>query len=355
MRTDFELALEALRQDTQRITSLTLSRLSAPSRAERAAFARLWETFDVLARRAVVTRLAEAAEDSVDLDYADLYRLFLGDADAAVRRSAIDGLWEDERLDLVATFMQLLAKDPDDAVRAAAATALGRFVFMAECDELEERHGAAIRSALEGVVLDYSQPVEVARRALESLAHINDERVRGMIDWAYEQGDELLRISAVFAMGRSADATWAETVLEELASEQPALRYEAARACGEIQITRAVEPLIALANGSDDDIRMVAIWSLGQIGGDRARRSLERLAESRSEIVAQAAEDALAELEFCTRDLDLLVTKYGDAEMEGEHWSDDEDDDDALSDEDGGELEDDADDWEDEPLDLDSE
>lgn len=345
MRTDFELALKALSQDTKNISLITLSRLSAPSRVERAAFARLWKTFDVLARRAVVTRLAEAAEDSVDLDYADLFRLLLSDSDADVRRSAIDGLWEDERLDLIATFVQLLAQDPVDAVRAAAATALGRFVFMAECDELEKRHFVAIRSALESIVLDYNQPIEVARRALESLAHINDERVRGMIDWAYEQGNELLRISAVFAMGRSADATWTETVLAELASEQPALRYEAARACGEIQITRAVEPLIALANGSDDDIRMVAIWSLGQIGGERARRSLERLAESRSEIVVQAAEDALAELEFCTRDLDLLVTEYDDAEIEDEHWFD----------EDESELDDDADDWEDEPLDFDSE
>lgn len=353
MRTEFEQALDALRQNTQTISKVTLTRLSAPSRADRDAFARLWATLDVLARRAVVTRMAEAAEENVDLDYGDLYRLLLDDDDPDVRRCAIEGLWEDERADLVTAFLRLLTDDAAPSVRAAAATALGRFVYMAECDELAQRHGDAIRQALEGVALDPGQPIEVVRRAIESLAHINDERIRGLIDWAYEQGEELLRISAVFAMGRSADTVWSETVLEELASEMPALRFEAARACGEIQIPRAVESLIALANGHDDDVREVAIWSLGQIGGDRARRSLERLANSTTEATALAAEEALAELEFCSSELNLLVAEYDDSTLDAEHWSDEDDDEDEEADA-ASEDEADDDDWEDEPLDLDS-
>jgi len=358
MKSDFERALEALGLDTTAISASTLSMLSSPSRAERAAFAGFWSTLALDARRAIMTRMYEAAEASVDLDYWDLFRHCLTDADASVRATAIEGLWEDERADLVALLLPLAVSDPSEQVRASAASALGRFLYLAECEELEPRQGAAIRVALEGIVLDHSQPIEVARRALESLAHIDDERIRGLIDWAYEHGDERLRASALFAMGRSADAVWADTVLEELSSDAPAVRYEAAHASGEIQIQRAVEPLIALTSGSDADIRLAAIWSLGQIGGQRARTALERLADSSDESTALAAEEAIAELEFCKTGMDLLVAEFDDETTGDEQWVDDdaEADEEAADDaESEGEDLEDLVDWDDEPVDLDSE
>ncbi len=353
MKSDFERALEYLGLDASAISTTTLSMLSSPSRTERAAFAGFWPTLALDARRAIITRMYEASEANVDLDFWDLFRHCLTDDDAQVRVMAIEGLWEDERADLVTLLLPLAQRDPAEQVRAAAASALGRFLYLAECEEFDPRQGTVIRNALESIVLDQSQPIDVARRALESLAHVDDERIRGLIDWAYEHGDERLRASAIFAMGRSADAAWADTVLEELQSDTPAVRYEAALASGEIQIQRAVEPLIALTTTGDADIRLAAIWSLGQIGGQRARHALERLADSADESTALAAEEAIAELEFCRSSMDLLVAEFNDETSGAERWVDDDesidedeetvDDDDSLAD------------WDDEPLDLDSE
>jgi HEAT repeat protein len=360
MITDFQGALDKVAQDPASIPYRTLALLSGPSRAERAAFGRWWDQLPAEARRAIVTRMFELVEESFELDFNDLFRHCLTDADATVRYYAIEGLWEDERADLVAPLLRIVAQDPESNVRAAAASALGRFLFMCECEELDPHHGATIREALEQIVLDRSQPVAVARRALESLAHINDERIRGLIDWAYEQGDEELRVSAIFAMGRSAEPAWALTVLEELNSTSLAIRYEAARACGEIQIKQAVEPLIALTDSRDRDIQLAAIWSLGQIGGDRAREALDALADGSDEGLAEAALEAVEELEFSTRDLALLehdADRLADANSLAGAEDQDLDEDEDQDEEDGDDADDldPQDDWEDEALDLEDE
>jgi HEAT repeat protein len=354
MRPDFAQALARLASNCKSISHRTLAMLSAPSRTEVAAFAAFWATQEVEARRAIITHLCESSEDAFELEFHDLFRFCLDDADAIVRQHAVRGLWEYQEADLVAPLLRLLTEDPDISVRTAAATALGGFLYLAECDELPTEQGTAIREALEAIALDHKQPIEVVRHAIESLAHISDERIRGLIDWAYEHGDELLRVSAVFAMGRSAEIAWSDTVLAELTSPSTAVRYEAVRACGEIQIKRAVPPLIALTESSDSATRLAAIWSLGQIGGEPARRKLERLAKSKDEDIALAAEEAITELEFSANILDLYIAEFDGAPPEDEHWADDEDDetdDENVEDDEDVELEDDIEDWDDEPLD----
>ncbi len=217
---------------------------------------------------------------------------------------------------------------------------LGRFVFLAECDELDTPRMAKIRQALERAIEDPQEDSEVIRRAIESISYINDERVRGIIDRAYEQGDSRMRESAVFAMGRSADLIWSETVLEELQDTSAAMRYEAARACGELQLKRAVGPLIRLVQDPDREIQGMAIWSLGQIGGERARMALERFAESDDALLSTAALEALDELEFAVRPMDLLVheadeTGYTEFEIMDEEGSDELGELAHLDDEDG--------------------
>jgi HEAT repeat protein len=131
-----------------------------------------------------------------------------------------------------------------------------------------------------------------------------------MIRTAYASPDELMRISAVFAMGRSADDQWIETVISELEAQSPAMRYEAARAAGELEARNAISPLAHLLDDPDREVQEMAIWALGQIGGDRARALLSKLAKSDDAVLAEAADDALEELEWMEglgRDLPLFV------------------------------------------------
>ena len=121
------------------------------------------------------------------------------------------------------------------------------------------------------------------------------------------------------------------------------MRYEAARAAGELRIRRAVPTLVNLLDDADREVQEAAIWALGQIGGPQARRVLEGCLQSDDEVLQEAAEDALAELTLGSVPLPLF--SYEVQGEEGEHSEDDE------------ELEDDeeAEDWDEPDYDEDEE
>ena len=307
MLSEFELALGELGDEETEVTRGSLLRLSGATRAECGVFARAFRAMTVARQCEVLTRMIEYAEERFVLDYTDLFRCCLDESAGEVRRLAVEGLWEDDRLDLIEPFLKLLSGDPDVSVRAATAASLGRFVYMGECDELDKGLASRIRTALECAIGDSEGGLEVTRRAMESLAFINDDQSRCLIDGAYRHEDPEMRLSALFAMGRSADAFWAETILEELESESPAMCYEAARASGELQLALAVEPLVRLIADPDNRVQEMAVWALGQIGGKRAKSVLERQQRSAVAVLAEAAEQALREMELGIPSFDLTV------------------------------------------------
>lgn len=350
MSTDFERALDhALREDGA--SPGDLATLSGPSREEADLFVSRLAAEQGERKRLLFERMVRSSEADFQLDYHDLFRPFLGDADPLVRRYAVEGLWEYDRADLVAPLLALLGGDPDVMVRAAAALSLGRYLFLGECEELDERLTRRIEGALRVAAEDADEDVEVRRRAVESLAYINEETwVHRLIDAAYTHPDTRMRESAVFAMGRNAEMIWAEMILEELHSEHAAMRYEAARASGELELQRAVERLIELLDDVDAEVQDMAIWALGQIGGRRARAALEACVAHGSEALAAAAAEALDEMEFASRPMELFVHEAGEElpPDEGEDLYD------ALTDEDEALGDGEDDEWasDDEYLDL---
>jgi len=159
---------------------------------------------------------------------------------------------------------------------------------------------------------------------------------------ATKEADEAQRMreSAVFAMGRSADVYWGDTVMLELRAASPAMRYEAARAAGEIMHRPAVAPLIQLVDDPDAEVRNMAVWALGQIGGKQARAVIERLLGGPDEALAEAAEAALHELEFANGVMEMFVHELDEEDgvmLDGSPF-DDEDDDPPDDDWDGDAL-----------------
>jgi HEAT repeat protein len=315
MSEDLQTALQNLQNESQPLTRRMLSHFSGLSRADGDAFMLALPTLTDERKRRMVALMLEYAEESFEVDYVWVFRRLLPSDDPLIRRMAIEGLWEDDSRDLVEPLVALLLTDTDVAVRAAAATSVGRFVYMAECEDLRGLRVTLVRRALERVAVAPNEDVEVRRRAVESISYINDDSVRRIIDRAYSDSDARMRESAVFAMGRSADLIWADTVLAELQSKAPAMRYEAARACGELQLQRAVPSLIKMADVDDPDLQTMAIWSLGQIGGEKAQTALQRLVDSEDQAVSQAAMEALDELEFTTRPFDLLTHEEDDLDL----------------------------------------
>lgn len=320
----FEEGMLQLEDERTALSSQVLYALSGPSTEETLMFRRRWPALALARRRKIISALAESAEANFELDFHALFRVALEDEDEQVRTVSIEGLWEDEGITLITPLVRMLRHDAAAAARAAAASSLGRFVLIAELEELDERHASLIRGALTEAFGDRAEPVEVRRRAVESIAYWDEPCVHDIIGAAYQEADELMRISAVFAMGRSADTVWAKTVQGELQSRNPAMRYEAARACGELEVKAAVPALVRLVSDPDREVQMAAIGALGQIGGQRARQALGRCARSTDEAMRMAAEDALAELELGRQSLDMLILG-ADSETDDEEDMEDAD------------------------------
>jgi HEAT repeat protein len=302
--TDFEDTLEWLAGD-QAIKPSRLYALSNPTHSDTAIFTEAWFCMPAARRRAVVGWLVELSEEHVHLDFRPLLRVLLDDDDAVVRARAIDGLWEDDSPGLARRYANILATDSAEGVRAAAAQALGKYVLKDELGQLDHDLGTRIRVALMDVASDESENLEVRRRAVESVGYAEGSDVKELIRRAYAAEQPSMRASAMFAMGRSADHSWDETVLEELSSPDPAMRYEAARAAGELEIGLAVPRLGEMALEADREVQSMAIWALGRIGGRRAQRVLEGIRDGDDRISAEAAEEALEELVFSSGFEDL--------------------------------------------------
>jgi HEAT repeat protein len=295
---DLNTTLEALRAGEEGKLSATIFYgLSGLSSAELQTFLPVWEALSAGYRRKVMRRMVEIAEANFELDYRALGTLMLNDPDPGVREAAIELLWEDQSLGLMNRLIELAQWDEVRQVRAAALSALGRFILAGELGELPE---AQVARAQEVAVtlLTEEEDVDVRRRALEAISNSSHEIVEEAIREAYNSHEHRMRVSALFAMGRSCDEQWDSIVLRELDSDDPEMRYEAARAAGELEIVAAVPRLVSLASGSDREIKETAIWSLGEIGGSDAVRALSLLArkaeESGDDDLMEAIEDAVA-------------------------------------------------------------
>jgi HEAT repeat protein len=304
--------LDTLREigDTrQPLQHRRLKALSNIAPGERAALLKAWLQIEPTRRREISAALVTLAEDDVEFNFHELQLAALDDPDAEVRVSALGGLWELNSPTLLARMAELVRSDPSGEVRAAAAIGLGRFMYMASIDELGERDARLAHDALLAAAGDAEQPFEVRRRALESLGYVGGEApVAALIERAYESGEQLERESALVAMGRSMHERWLPQIGHNLAALSPALRYEAARAVGEMcdVATPLLPRLLPLVDDLDDEVGSAAIWALGQVGGQHAKRVLQRIARSKNDARRQAAADALDELTLGEDDLKLM-------------------------------------------------
>jgi HEAT repeat protein len=294
---NFTEYLEALADSSQQLKIAELQRLSDPSPEQAEKFAARWPDIDVRRRRRILQELIELAEDTVELNFDAVLRHALKDDDGEARLAAVRGLWEYESPDLIDDLTALAQKDDSAPVRAEAALALGRFVLLFETGRLRERHFERVATALRGVIENAAEIEEVRARAIESIGPYDADWVRQGVTQAYESGSHRLKVSAVHAMGRSAESRWLPLLQRELTSEEAELRYEAAVASGSLADEAAVPSLVPLATDPDDEVRAAAIAALGEIGGEAARRALDDLVDAPSEAASEAAAAALAEID----------------------------------------------------------
>ena len=288
-----EQCLNVIVDSEQPLRNAELMTLSGMTIEELEAIGSAWEDVDSERRQLVLQRLIDIAEDNLDADFNSLFRLCLKDEDPEVKAKAIEGLWECDDRSLVTPLAGLLRDDPSDRVRAAAATALGKFTVLAQHGKILSKDGERVRESLTEAIRNSDETREVKRRAVEAVAPFNTPEVHQIIRETYSSDQLEMKCSAVYAMGKSCNPQWLSTILNELNSPHAAMRFEAANACGEMGEEDAVPHLIQLFEDEDQQAQTSAIAAVGAIGGSLAKKALLRCLKSSDDLVVEAAEEAL--------------------------------------------------------------
>jgi len=286
----------------------------------------VWPEVWIERRRGLLEDMENLAESDTLLFFDPVAIMCLDDEDPVARATAIRLLWQSQEEDLVPMLLRRLNQDPESIVRAAAATGLGMFVYLGECEEIKESTYQQVLQNLIKVHLSSDDRL-VRRRALEALGYASHPEIPDFIRRAYNTDDEEWLQSALCAMGRSCDSLWTESVLDMFAHPDSVVRYEAIRAAGELELTDAREPLFDLLEEGtdDDDIYFAAIWSLSKIGGEGVRTLIEiALDETEDMEEVQFLEEALENLDF-TEQINTFDMMFIDDDGLDEWYEDDED------------------------------
>jgi len=267
----------------------------------------IWPQVSPNRRFTLLEDLEEMADVDMLVSFEAIAMVALKDEDPRVRTVAVRLLYESDNLKLAETFMSMLAEDPDIEVRAAAATGLGMYVYEGELEEIPEELFRKIENYLLKVVSGEDN-ILVRRRALEAMGVSGRDEVPPLIRKAYESGDQDWLISALFAMGRSADESWGPDVVRMLRHPQTKVQIEAAQAAGELALDAARRPLLKLLDDElqDSELRVAIYWALSKIGGEDVRETFEtRLEETEDDEEAETIESALENLDF-TEEMDAI-------------------------------------------------
>lgn len=266
-----------------------LSRPAADQLVER------WTEIAYPLRLAIVREMVNRFETDIEHHYDRALVASLYDPEPDVKLVAFEGLTDSVEPRLLRYLLDTMPSEELATVRAAGARVIGQFVLEAELDKLDSADRDRVRDVVMTMVED-DPDHDVRLFMLEAAGYLAGEpEVIDAIHSAWDTGSHDDQVSALRAMGRQCDPRWLDTVVEQFRSDEPEIRYEAARAACTVGGQSIVPQLIDLTVDDDVEVQLAAIGSLGAIGGDAAVRALRDLGQSDSPAIADAADAALEE------------------------------------------------------------
>ena len=202
---------------------------------------------------------------------------------------------------------------------------LAHYVLLAEWGQMPQRVSAPIVEALLAEYEKEETAVPVKRAALEALGAAAHPRVETLIQEAYDSPFQDMRVSAVFAMGNSADDKWLNAILAELENPDIEMQIEAIRAAGAMGRSDAVDPLSDLLGHEETDVVSVVIVALGRIGGDRPQSILAGLMDDPDyEDFHELIEETVEEMLLLGGELDIIEYMEGESIFPDDEYDEEE-------------------------------
>ncbi len=203
----------------------------------------------------------------------------IGDTDASVRQAAVSAL-NSLTVPSISERIIPLLHDSDPNVRESAVKIAGYFGY-------PESAGALIE-------LSHDPNERVRCAALEHLPYVEDERALEVLVQAMKEETPNVRAAAARALGNMFAPQVVQPLIEGLSDDDVWVRYFSARALGRVRSEDGVAALkTVIEREKFNHVRIAALDSLGQIGGERIAAIVERLVKDDDPDVAHAAQVAL--------------------------------------------------------------
>jgi HEAT repeat protein len=244
-------------------------------------------------------------------DNASIFIQFLNDEDPQVRALAIRGLWYYPEPALIDQLIEMAEQDPSPLVRARAISGLGIYMYEGEMadygfdfgpmteilreEELPQADFARVKEFLLNVHADGTRSLDERRFALEALSFLSDSETADLVEEAYNQPEREMKISALFAMGRSGLIRWTDILQRELYNDDWDIQREAIRAVGEIGLDELGKDLWRLTYADEREVMLEALAALAQTGWEGAFDRIDELTLDPDQEIALAAEEAMDE------------------------------------------------------------
>ena len=281
--------IEALVRHGSATVELLTSQLTAEDlEVRRSAVVALGRIGDPSAAPAVVNTLndesltidaANALAQMGDPSAVDGLLNLLGNDDASIRQAAVSALNSLIPPSMSGRIIPLL-HDPDPNVRESAVKIAGYFGYPEAAKALVE--------------LSRDQNERVRCAAIEHLPYVEDERALDVLVHAIKDETPSVRAAAARALGTMDAPEVVQPLIEGLSDEDVWVRYFSARALGRRRSPGAVEALgRVIENEKFNHVRIAALDSLGQIGGERIAGIVGGLIRDDDPEVAHAAQTAL--------------------------------------------------------------
>lgn len=322
---DFSMVVQTLSTPGKHLNQKVLNRLSDLSNNDLSTFRQTWNTLEGARKVQVLRALKNEIGKDTMVSYDAIGELALFDPLDDVKLLAIQLLEENKSVNVAETILDIAMNYPSALVREAAIAGLGQFVYFGEVDEIPPELHHRIESSLFQVLTDRSHPLPAQMRALESLGYSSNSAISEQIHQALQSDLQAWKAAALTAIGRSADDSWNQTVLQHIQSDDVLITLPAIRAAGELEIAQARQPLLKILKdpSADEGERLAAIRALSQIGGSNVQAALEkRMGRATDPEEIRVLEEALENLELTEGFNPLGMTQFDDAEPD--EWEENE-------------------------------
>ncbi len=331
---EFDVVIDALLDDDAAFPIAYFVEFSDISQPDLISLKKVWNQITPQRKAKLFENFEVIYDADYTKDFSQVAILGMDDLNGVIRASSIRLLDNVESRQLIPPLVNMVLDDLEISVRAQAASALGKFVYLGELEEIPEQDLDQVEDILMQI-LQSDEHELVRQKALESIGYSGREEIKSFIQNAYLSANDNWIKSALVAMGRSADDFWEEKVLTALLNPNPYIQREAIRASGELEIKSARKLLVKqiIQDTLEEDSWAVAIWALSKIGGEGIEDLFQNLMEkSEDEEEILFLEDAIENLQLTNGilpELDILDIREVDDSRLREFSIDDDD----LSDE----------------------